>query len=250
MVLKKIVTIGTVMVVIFISTPALAESTTNREAGPKKILMGMMRPEMRPAVIGSVTAINGTTITLKGRMAPGNNATSTYSVDASNAKVFMERATSTVSSIKTGDMIFVEGVFTGTNIVATNIRDGVKGVGFGPGKREDHASSTPAFTGNGQPLVLGKISAVNGNTLTITTGNGVIYTVDATGAKILKGKDASTLSNVVVGDHAMIQGAVNGTSIVATTIIEQPQRPANNDNQKPPQGHGLLGGFLMHLFGF
>ena len=268
MVLKKIASIGTgltmVAIIVFIARPALAETDAgiNNNHG---IRMGMMRgdrvpPMMKPAVLGSVTSINGTTLTLTGRVTPGNNASTTYNVDASHAKVFKDRATTTISSITTGDMIFVEGNVSGSNVTATVIRDGVKGVGFGPGKREgDHpnASSTPAFTGNGQPLVAGKISAVNGNTLTVTTGNGVAYTVDASNAKIVKGKDITTLSSVAVNDGVLVQGAVNGSSIVASTVIEEPKRPTqqntNPTDPKPAEEHGLignLGGFFMHLFGF
>ena len=264
MALRKIVSVGTVAVVIFISTPAFAESNQNainqHALRTRKMLIGGMKrdgetpPMMRPAVMGSVTAINGTTITLSGRVTPGNNATTTYSVDASSAKVFKARATSTVSSITTGDMLFVEGTISGSNITATTIRDGVKGVGFGPGKMMGprNASSTPAFTGNGQPLVAGKISAVSGNTLTVTTGNNVVYTVDATNAKILKGKETSTISNLAINEGVLVQGAVNGNSITASTIIEKPQPPANN-GQSPEPNHGLfenIGGFFKHLFGF
>lgn len=261
MVLKKIASIGTgltmVAIIVFVASPAFAETDTGVHSN-LGLRMGMLKGDkmMKPAIIGSVTSISGTTITLQGRITPGNNASTTFSVNASNAKVYKERASSTLSSITVGDMIFVEGSVSGSNVTATVIRDGVKGVGFGPGKREDHASSTPAFTGNGQPLVAGKISAVSGNNLTVTTGNGVVYTVDATNAKILKGKEVSTLANVAINDGVLIQGAVNGTSIIATTILEQPPRPSptNIDNSNPKaEGHGMignLGGFFMHLFGF
>ncbi|MEI6490638.1 MAG: hypothetical protein WCO16_02645 [bacterium] len=112
MVLRKIVTIGTVALVIFVSFPALAESTNSQTANPRKMHMGALRPPMKPAVVGSVLSISGTSITLSGRVAPGNNATTTFNVDASNAKVFKNRATSTVSSITTGDMLFVQGTVT------------------------------------------------------------------------------------------------------------------------------------------
>ncbi len=259
MALRKIVSVGTVAVVIFISTPAFAESTQNNANqqvfGARKMMIGAMRAEMKPAVMGSVLSVSGNTINVSGRVTPGNNATATYSVDASTAKVYKDRATSTVSSIATGDMIFIEGTVSGSNITATVIRDGVKGVGFGPGKMMGprNASSTPAFTGNGQPLVAGKISTVSGSTLTVTTGNNVVYTVDATNAQILKGKDTVTLSSVTAGDGVLVQGTVNGTSIVASTIIEQPQRPIQTNQQNPEPNHGLLGnigGFFMHLFGF
>lgn len=259
---RKIASIGTgigmAAIVIFVATPAFAETNVNLQ-GSRNGMMGIMRPRqnMKPAVLGSVTAISGTTITLNGRQTPGNNAATTFSVNASGATVFKNNATSTVSGISVGDMIFVEGTVSGNSVTATVIRDGVRGVGFGGGMMEKHASSTPAFTGNGQPLVAGKISSLSDNTLSITTGNNVVYTIDATNAKILKGKDTVTLSSLVTGNGVLVQGTVNGTSIVASTIIEQPQRPVENsnngNNNSKPQLHGFfgnIGGFFSHLFGF
>lgn len=257
---RKIASIGTgigmAAIVIFVATPAFAETNTYAQ-GPRTGMMGIMRPRqnMKPAIIGSVSAISGTTITLTGRQTPGNNASTTFSIDASSATVFKNNATSTVSGIAVGDMIFVQGTVSGTNVTATVIRDGVRGVGFGPGRedKERTASTTVPFTGNGQPLVAGKISSFSGNTLNITTGNNIVYTVDATNAKIMKGKDTIALSNVVVGEGVLVQGTVNGTSIVASTIIEQPQHPVVTNNSANGQSHGFFGnisGFFMHLFGF
>lgn len=256
MALKKLVSIGTVAVVIFIASPALAERTQGNTAlqftmGPAGMMRGKAQIK-KPAIIGSVSAISGTTLTLNGRVTPGNNATTTFNVDVSNAKIFKGKATSTISSIKVGDMIFVEGTVSGTNVTAIAIRDGVRGVGFGPGKRDDHASSTPAFMGNGQPLVAGKISAVSGNTLTLTTGNNVVYTVDATNAKIVSGKNSAVLSSITSGDAVMIQGTVNGSTVTATTIIER-LMPEKSNGQSPELNHGMfenVGGFFKHLFGF
>ena len=55
--------------------------------------MGMM-PMMRNGVFGTVTAIDGSTITVDGRQGT-STATTTYSVDASNAKIIKGSATGT-----------------------------------------------------------------------------------------------------------------------------------------------------------
>ncbi len=297
--LKKVITyntgLGIVAITLLVATPAFAESDTNasttRWNGPRTNMMGGMRTRgtlpnekgqmmMKPAIIGSVTAVSGNTITITGRQTPGNNGTSTFSVDATNAVVFKNKATSTVSGITAGDMVFIQGTVNGTNVTATTIRDNIQGVGFGGGPRgmEDKgergprngSSTLPAMVGNGQPLVAGKVTAISGNTVTITTGNNVTYTVDATSAKVMLGKNVGSLSDVTVGSEVIVQGAVTGTSVSASTIIERPQPPAgsqvggnnennqqnqneNNDNssQKPPQGFfGRVGGFFSHLFGF
>ncbi|MEI8062021.1 MAG: hypothetical protein WCG97_01865 [bacterium] len=291
--LKKKTTIGAglglVLILTLVTTPAFAETenTANTEGGfgPHSDMMGsntrthMDNPEgnsrmhgqmMEPAVMGSVSTISGTTITLNGRKTPGQDGVATFSIDASNAVVYKNDATSSVSSIATGDMIFVQGTVNETNVLASVIRDGVRGVGFGKDGKEmmgrmrrghRNASSTlPAIVGNGQPLVAGKISAVIGNILTVTTGNNVSYTVDATNAKIMQGKTEESLSALVVGNEVIVQGTVNGTSITASTIIQPHHKnedtnsvSSNNNSNPQPEHHGFfesIGGFFTHLFGF
>jgi hypothetical protein len=94
---------------------------------------------VKPAAMGMVTAISGTTITL----ADKRDAT-TYTVDAAGATVLKHVAFATgtarvpgtkptettipVSAIAVGDMLMVEGTANGTSVTATTIHDGM---GFG-----------------------------------------------------------------------------------------------------------------------
>ena len=96
--------------------------------------MGSTTPGMRgmPGVMGKVTSITGTTLTLEGHAGPGS-ATTTYSVDASSAKI-LKAGTRTASStsisvtdIQTGDMVMVIGPVSGTSVTATTIIDGLMG---------------------------------------------------------------------------------------------------------------------------
>ena len=215
---------------------------------------------MRPFIVGKVSAVSGNTITVVGNTGFGKTvtATTTYTVDATNAKVTKANATSTVASIVVGDTVAVQGTITGTNVVATMIRDGVAGgpgMGFGFGRNDEKGpgkmgTSTPAFTGNGQPIIAGKISAISSSTISIANSSNVTYTIDATNAKILLGNKVSDISTLKVGDTILAQGSVNGTSIVATTVIDQ-TKPANSGNNNPRPGFfGGIGQFFMHLFGF
>ena len=119
----------------------------------------------------------------------------------------------------------VQGTVSGTKVTATTIRDGVmpggmkSGTGTGAGKGAPQMPS--GITGNGEPVVGGNITAINGSTLTITNKSNVTYTIDATNATIMKGNATSTLSNVAVGDSVVVQGTVNGTSVTASTVIDQ-----------------------------
>jgi hypothetical protein len=230
---------------------------------------------MRPGVSGIVTAVNVNgninTLTINGRQGFGSTTpTVSYTIDATKATVRKNNATSTVSSVVVGDMIAVQGTVTGTNVAATTIFDGVTGrMGFNGslGKNgQGHATSTratstpPAVIGNGQPIVAGTVSVVNGNTLTITTASNVTYTVtiDASSTKILQGQNTVALSSIVVGNKVLVQGPVNGTSIVASTVIDQSGVPAGTTvsgtptpNKGQPKGFFAgIGQFFMHIFGF
>ncbi len=82
-----------------------------------------------------------------------------------------------------------------------------------------------------QPGVMGTVSAVSGNSITVTskkftrgatgttpTATTVTYIVDATNATVTKNNTASTVSGIVVGDTVMVQGTVSGTNVTATAI--------------------------------
>jgi hypothetical protein len=85
---------------------------------------------MQPGVMGSVVSVNGTTLTVSGHSGMGS-ATTTFTVDASAAKVIKvssgKPASSTVSSIAVGDKVMVEGTVSGTSITATTVLDGLLG---------------------------------------------------------------------------------------------------------------------------
>ena len=224
---------------------------------------------MRPVVVGTVSSISGNTIVVT-RKNFGRGATSTstdstqVSVDATNAKIMKSGTTGTIASIVVGDTVVVQGTMSGTSVVATTINDGV--MRGGPGKMDKAKtgnksnSKLPDITGNGQPVVAGTISTITGTTLNITNKSNVSYTVDATNAKITKGPDTATISNLAVGDNVIVQGTVNGNAVVASSVIDQ-TRPSNGATSSatttgtttPPESHGFFGGigsFFAHLFGF
>jgi len=216
---------------------------------------------MRQGVAGTVTAVNGNIITINGRQDFGSTTpTVSYTINATNAAVRKGNATTTVSSIAIGDIIAVQGTVTGTNVAATTIFDGVTGrmgLNGNLGKNgQGHATSTPPVLGNGQPIVAGTVSVVSGNTLTVTTASNVTYTVTiASSTKILQGQNTVAFSSIVVGNKVLIQGTVNGTSIVASTVIDQSgvpvagEKPAQNKGQSKGFFAGI-GQFFMHIFGF
>lgn len=245
---------------------------------------GVQRGGMPGAgIFGTVSAVNGDTLTVTAAArptrpmpeqasanvsAPTVVAGAVYTVDATNAKIYKGSATTTVSvsDIVKGDTVMVQGTVSGTNVVATVIRDGVNGMMGGqsgmPGKGFGHgASSTPSTTpviqGNGEPVVGGAVTAASGTTLTVTNASNVTYTINAASATVVVKGASSTLANVAVGDTIIVQGTVNGNSVTASSIIDQGAK-ATNASSTNGQSHGgglggffgAIGGFFQHLFGF
>jgi hypothetical protein len=204
---------------------------------------------MRPGVFGTVSAVSGDTITVTTKAGPnGTPAATTYTVDAANATVMKDGATSTLSAIAVGDTVSVQGTTSGDSVTATEIRDGVPQM----------QKQNPVIQGNGEPVVGGTVSAVSGDTITITNKSNVSYTVDATNATVEKGNASSTVGSVAVGDNVIVQGTVNGTSVSASSIIDSGAQAAAGSSQNGGKGRmggvgmvlGAIGGFFQHLFGF
>jgi len=220
----------------------------------------------RPVIIGTVSTISGTTLTVASKMkikdreeTASTTKITTYTINAANATVTKNNATSTLSAIAVGDTVMIQGVVSGTTVTATTIRDGIAKLGkMSEDKNNDSRgkSLNLVIQGNGQPVVGGSVTAISGTTLTIKNTSNVTYTIDALNAVIVKGNATSTLSNVAVGDSVIVQGAINGTSITATTVIDQgvPKIPNNSASSTPERRGGgffnAIGGFFSRLFGF
>lgn len=208
-------------------------------------------------IFGTVAAINGNTLTVTGRQGFPSSDSTTLTVDAASAKITKNNAAATVSSILVGDTVLVQGTTSGSNVAAATIWDGVTpGRGQGKGIEKPQTESSPAITGNGQPVVAGTIATINGNTITITNKSNVTYTIDAASAIITQGQATIALAGVKIGDAVVVQGAVNGNKVTATTIIDQ-TRPAGATKPAPGTNNGNhfgfmgnIGQFFKHLFGF
>ena len=73
---------------------------------------------------GIVASVSGTTVTMAEE---SNEGAALYTVDASNATITNNGAAASLSDIKVGEKIFVEGTTTGTSVVATSISLGHPG---------------------------------------------------------------------------------------------------------------------------
>jgi len=75
-------------------------------------------------LIGEITDIDDDTITMTSKFGTSTTEEKTFTVDASNAEIKIDNATSTISDLSDGDTILVEGKIDGTTITATMIRKG------------------------------------------------------------------------------------------------------------------------------
>lgn len=192
---------------------------TSAAAGHGRFRGGLGGPHgnaHRPIVMGTISAISGSSITVAGRAGKDGAAATSHVVDASAAKIMKDKGVAaTLADLKVGDMIAVEGTTSGTSVTATTIFSGtpfagkLAGGAMGRGK------------GRGMPAVSGTVSSVSGTSITLAAKNGTAYTVDASAAKIMKGKGtAATAADVQAGDAIAVFGTSTGTSISATMIFD------------------------------
>ena len=253
--------------VMAVAAPAFADTNTSSNADQDaRGMRGGMHARM-PGVFGKVTAISGTTITITGKAAPQDAADTTYTIDASNATVLKDKGTaSSVSAIAMGDSLMVQGTVTGTNVVATMIHSGVPAFGRmgdhdgdedGKGER-GMMHKNPIISGNGQPVIAGSVTALSGTTMTVGTKSNLSYSVDVSAATVVKQGATSTVSDITVGDNVVVQGAVNGTAVVASSVIDQPAKATSSSGEVGTDSRrggfiGRIGGFFggfLHMFGF
>ena len=263
--------------------PAFAQTGPQNRQGGWTGGHGGASAGMAPGVFGTVSAlavngdVNTFVVTARTRPQMGQATTTdttsvAYTVDASNAKIYKGSATSTVSvsGIAVGDTVMVQGTVSGTNIAATVIRDGAGKMmqgrpGSGGGAKPTTTSAgQPEIMGNGEPVIGGSVAAIGDASLTVTNPSNVTYTVGVASTTIVKNGTNVAFSDIAVGDNVIVQGAVNGTSVTASSIIDQGTKgTGTSSSDVPPQkshGAGLgasvggffgaIGGFFQHLFGF
>jgi hypothetical protein len=216
------------------ATSAVASLTTTNSGQNKR----------QPGVGGTITAIDGTNITITGKdssvyVADVSAATYVKITEPTVPTTTTERPKPTITSIalgdiKVGDTVMIKGTVSGTQVTATEVAVGI--FTGGPGgmmghKGEASHDHAPEGEHKAKPAAAGIIQTVAGNTVTIKDRNSAIYTVDATSAKILKDSGTrgtapvqGTIADLTVGNMLMAQGTLSGSTVVATEIVTGPQR--------------------------
>lgn len=176
----------------------------------------------RPGVFGTVTAIDGSTITVQSR-GVGQNAAqatpATYTVDASNAAITKNNATASLSDIAVGDTIMAQGTVSGTSVTATTIRDGIPQRGQrtnAPGSTNPAQPAQPADQGQ----AAGTPSADTGDAGASMTGQG-----------------PAPAPNAVTGDTGQDASGTSGA-------------PGPSDQSSGGNLFDTVTSFFQHLFSF
>jgi hypothetical protein len=213
---KYLITSSLLAASLFTISPALAATTTQGIITSQPAIAGTAtekdsrKKNGGGGAVGTVSAINGTSITLAGK-----NGT-TYTVDVTNAKITKAKSVIQPSGIAVGDTLFVGGTLSGTSITAKVVMDGVL-----EGSGAHHAAGQ---RGN---FSIGTVSAINGSSFTIsikgrqhattTPAVAASFTVNTTSSTTFKeGGQASSLSSLTIGQYV----AITGTKDAAAETID------------------------------
>lgn len=167
------------------------------------IIAGKTKDEVKPTVdekrqafLGVITAKTDNSLTVL----VSNNTSYTVTL-ASDAQLWINKnKQSNLSGFAVGNNIMIQGTLSGNTISAKKVM----------------AVTLPLGT------VIGKITAVNGTTLTVSGTDGKTYTVVAANADIkAKGDKNSKLSNLAVGESVLVKGDLDGTTINAKVVSEE-----------------------------
>ena len=105
-------------------------------------------------------------------------------------------------------------------------------------------SSTDTVTTERQerrPHVGGEITEISGTTLTVSDKrSGTSYTVETSGATIMKDGASAELSSFAVGDHVMAKGTMSGATMTAAKVFGGMPKGGFGGHGHG-RGHGVMG---------
>lgn len=148
------------------------------------------------------TTTTGTTTSSTTTQTPPAFVAKTFTINASSATIKVDGEDGTLSSLAVGDQIIVKGTASTTDAsqITAKVID----------------KMTDAIKNRVHYRILGQITAISGNNLTVKDSNGTSYTVDSTSANIIVNGTKSTVSNLAVGDQIMAGGFAKDST--TTTI--------------------------------
>lgn len=219
--------LSTILVLFLASMVAVAQDSTPPPAPPEGQSQGapdaMHRGHRPPGVMGVITAINGSTLTVK------NMEGQTTQVALSDKTEFKkDRQPAKLSDFKVGDGVMVRGSAgddstVQAEMVATRSDSGQRGQNM----RENM----------GKKFIAGEVKAINGTQLTIARKDGVTQTVTVDeNTSFKKDGDSITLADIKVGDNVYGRGELKGEVFVPANLNVGQPRPMGNWNHGDENG--------------
>lgn len=212
--------------------PAQASANASLLANANLVDLSKCNPGKQPDpnaanVLGTITAINGSSLTLR-RYEDGATVSVTTTSSTEYGSKLAGKAISS-QDVRVGDFIQASGVYNAEKtLTAKSIT-----VGRAPSPSEKKPSSEsdkqklassakPSQTG-----ILGRITAIYGSTLTVSVKDGKTYTVNTSTSTEFASKIAGrqvSLSELKVGDFIMAGGtlASNGSLDAQQLVVAQP----------------------------
>ncbi len=181
--------------------------------GDRKVSEGMWRPWMASGgITGTVTVVNGSTITVQ------TASNTTYTVNTSGALI--RHTTTGDTTLSSGDRVFIQGVVSGSSVVAAVVIDA-------------GAKSDPKPSDEDKRMgIAGTVTAKSSSNITVLGKNGTTYTVSTVNATFWKNKHETTASSdISVGDTVLVQGTVTGSNVSGAKVyvIKLPQSGSNTN---------------------
>jgi Domain of unknown function (DUF5666) len=166
-------------------------------------------PRRRPDVVGSITAINGQSLTIKN--ADGHAVT----VTVTDATRFMkDRQPAKLTDFKVGDMAMVRGRLTGTETWEAEF---LGSRGGGPGQGGGQGGFAQDL---GKKFIVGEIKSIDGTHLTIVRMDGQTQTIAVDeNTSFKKEGESVTLADFKAGDHVFGPGEVKDGTFVASRLM-------------------------------
>ncbi len=193
------------------------------EDGPP---MGPPRGAPGPRVFGKVTAINGNTLTIEG---PQGEVQNIYV--SAETHLLRQQKPATLADFKVGDFVGAMGKFDDNKLfVAAGIMGGDKPPQRGRGGRPDGPGGPPPGMGRGN-MVAGKITAINGNVITVQGREGKDQTFSVGNeTSFARNEEKASLADLKVGDFVGAVGKRGENGEFNATEVR--------GGDKPPQRGG------------
>ena len=184
-------------------------------AGGGTAVSGTARPGgAASSLTGHVTKIDGATVSLQ------ETDNSTVMVTTNTETAIRKLVTGALSDLKTGDVVTVDGAKTGDAAYsAKTITSLGQSAGGGGGAGRAPNAAPPGVPG---AAVAGRITNMDGGTITVQGFDGATVTVTSSPATVVKTQQPGTLGDIKTGDLLVVLGEKTGdTGFLARSITNQ-----------------------------